>query len=312
VNICYLIQSHRNPEQLERLVRCIKQQAKNAIVLISHDFSSCILDIQRLEKIPGVYLFAMQGKRGDFSIVQGYLDAVRWLVRSGLAFDWVVNLSGQDYPTQALSKLEAFLTETEYDGFMESFQAFSEESHWKFEESYSRYFFHYVSLLKTMPDWAQDLLHCLKLVNYIQPFFRINFCYGLTVGYRIATPFSIKFKCFGGSYLCMLSRRCIIHMLEFVENSSHVVDYYRQVQNADESFFHTLLLNSRKFKISKECKRFFDFPKLGHGHPRVLTTGDYDLLTNQDVFFARKFDSDQDSQILDLLDRAITQNAQPV
>ncbi len=305
MNICYLIQSHRNPDQLERLVRCIKRQSKESIVLITHDFSSSVLDIQRFEKIPGVYLFATHSQRGDFSIVQAYLDAVRWLVRSGLAFDWVVNLSGQDYPTQPLARLDKFLTESDQDAYMENFQAFSDESHWKFDESYNRYFFHYHTLLKHLPEWAQDLFHCLKVVNYIQPFFRINFAYGLTLGHRVAPPFSVKFKCYGGSYLCMLSRKCIIHLLEFVENSSHILDYYQQVQNGDESFFQTILVNSRKFKISKDCKRFFDFPKLSHGHPRVLTTQDYTTLSNANVFFARKFDSDHDSQILDLLDRHI-------
>lgn len=308
MNICYLIQSHKNPEQLERLVRCIKQQSKDAIVLVTHDFSNSVVDIRRFEKMPGVYLFATHSQRGDFSIVEAYLEAMRWLVRSELPFDWVVNLSGQDYPTQPLERLEKFLTESKQDAFLEHFHAFSDESHWNLTESFNRYFFHYRTLIKHLPEWAQDLFHCLKVVNYIQPFFRINFAYGLTLGYRVAPPFSIRFKCYGGSYLCMLSRSCIIHLLEFVENNGHIVDYYQRVQNGDESFFQTILVNSRKFNISKDCKRFFDFPKLSHGHPRVLTAQDYNILSNANVFFARKFDSDRDSQILDLLDRHMQQN----
>jgi len=32
--------------------------------------------------------------------MQGYLDALDWLFSHQIDFDWLINITGQDYPTQ--------------------------------------------------------------------------------------------------------------------------------------------------------------------------------------------------------------------
>ena len=127
MKVVYLIQTYRNPEQIYRLVRIIKQSSPNSYVLISHDFTGCNLSPAPLRELSGVELIKTQikGRRGQFSLVQTYLDAINWLFSRNVKFDWLCYLSSQDYPTQHLSKIEKFLTETSYDGFLEYFDAFS-------------------------------------------------------------------------------------------------------------------------------------------------------------------------------------------
>jgi hypothetical protein len=44
------------------------------------------------------------------------LNAVNWLFEKNSNFDWLINLTGQDYPTQTLSETEDFLAKTDCDG----------------------------------------------------------------------------------------------------------------------------------------------------------------------------------------------------
>lgn len=303
MKVCYLIQTHKNPEQIYRLVRTIKKTSADSQVIISHDFSSCNLDVSALETFSGVWVLSGKGGRGDFSIIEGYLDVVDWLLKRNIDFDWLINLTGQDYPIQSISQIEKELAETSYDGFLEYFEVFSKQSHWSMAKGRSRYCYRYEQFLKNLPEWQKELLKPLKIINYVQPFFRLNFSYGVAVGVRTSTPFNEKFICYGGSFFCTLSRKCVQYLDDFYKANQDVVDYYRAVDVSDESFIQTVLVNSRLFKLCNDCKRYFDFSKTRNGRPGILTTNDYPALVESNAHFARKFDVAQDSNILDMLER---------
>lgn len=309
MKVCYLLQTHKNPEQIYRLVRTLKLSSPSSQVIVSHDFTNCNLDVAVLQNFLGVQVIPGKGGRGDFSIIQGYLDAVNWLWSHNIDFDWLINLTGQDYPTQPLSQIEKFLTETHYDGFLEYFEVFSKESHWSSREGYSRYFYRYKKLGINLTEWQKQLLSPLKSINYIQPFLRINFSYDM-VGFRTSAPFNKDFICYGGSYFCTLSKKCIQYIWDFSQSNPEIVEYYKTVCVSDESFIQTLLVNSGLFKLSNDCKRYFDFSTTRDGRPRILTTNDYPSLVKTNIQFARKFDVEQDSKILDFLDNRILQSSQ--
>ena len=310
MKVCYLIQTYKNPDQIYRLVRLIKKQSPDSQVIVSHDFSNCNLDVTALQSLPGVQVFPGQGGRGDFATVQRYLDAVDWLLSNKVDFDWLINITGQDYPIQSLSEIEHFLAATNYDGFIEYFPVFSKESHWSIKEGYSRYLHRYKQLVLDLPEWQKELLNPLKVINYIQPFFRINFSYGITLGVRSSAPFQENFICYGGAFYCTLSQKCIQYLNEFAKANPDVVDYYRNVAIPEESFIQTVLVNSRLFNLCNDCKRYFDFSETRNGRPRTLTTNDYPSLVESQLHFARKFDLTQDSNILDLLDSRILRSPQ--
>lgn len=309
MKVCYLLQSHKNPEQIHRLVRIIKKSSPDSEVLVSHDFSNCNLDKTVLRNLSGVHVISGKGGRGDFSIVQGYLDAVDWLLSHQIEFDWLINISGQDYPIQPLPQVENFLAQTSYDGFLEYFKVFSEQSHWSLREGQTRYLYRYHKLGFGLTEWQRQILTPLKIINYIQPFFRINIAYDL-IGVRASAPFNDTFICYGGSYFCTLSRKCIEYIYNFHQSHTEIVDYYKQVCVSDESFIQTVLMNSRLFNLCNDGKRYFDFSKTRNGRPQSLTINDYPALMESNAHFARKFDIAQDSEILDLLDTIILQKSQ--
>ncbi len=309
MKVCYFIQTHKNLQQINRLTQTIKCLSPYSQIIISHDSKHYDFDFTYLKSFSGVNVLQAQGGRGDFHIVQGYLDAVDWLFKQNIEFDWLINLTGQDYPTQPLSQLESLLAESNYDGFIEHFKVFSEQSHWSIKEGGSRYLYRYRKLASELPEWKKNLLNPLKVVNYIQPFFRDNFSYDIRIGVKTLTPFNENFICYGGSFFCILSKKCIQYLYDFLKSRPDIVNYYKGVTESDESFIQTVLANSQLFNLSNDCKRYFDFSGTRNGRPRILTIHDYPSLLQNNINFARKFDVEQDSKILDALDARILNNS---
>jgi hypothetical protein len=309
MKICYLIQTHQNPEQIYRLIKTIQTSGTDNQIIISHDFTSCNLDTISLEK-NNIKVLNGKGGRGNFTSVQSYLNAIKWLVENQIEYDWLIYLSGQDYPIKPIAEIEHFLSTTDYDGFMEYFNVFSLLSHWSIQEGQSRYLFKYqpIESLKNVPNWLKQLFIPIKIINYLQPFFRINLAYEM-FGIRRKSLFNKDFLCYGGSFFTTLSRKCVEYLDAFCQKHPEVVEYYQEVCVSDESFLQTILVNSKKFKLCNENKLYFDFSKTQNGRPKVLSISDYNSILQSDAHFARKFDITQDRIILDILDENIAKAA---
>ncbi len=249
-------------------------------------------------------------------MLQGYLDAVDWLFSNNTDFDWLVNLSGQDYPTQPLPLIEKFLAETKYDGFLNYFEALSDSEHnpWGIRESCNRYLYQYwrSGVYISANSLPGKILNRLGLViENVQPLIRIGFLLdGFMVGVRAnSTPFNEKYLCYGGSYFHTLSSKCVQFLYNFSQQNAGLVSFYKNTFVPVESFIPTVLVNSHLFSLCNDNKRYIDFSICENGSPRLLTFEDYPALIKDNIHFARKFDPAQDSRILDMLDARILKNS---
>ncbi len=298
MKVCYFIQTHKNPQQIRRLVQTIKSSSSSAQIIIGHDFTSSYLDTSILQNFSDVHILKIEksGIRGDFSLLQPYLQAIDWLFTNNSDFDWLVYISGQDYPTQPIAKIESFLSKTDYDGFMQYFDTSSPECLWEEDEVFKRYFCQYYRL----PNWTKKLLLRALLIQKVTPII-LSVYYGSLIGLPAKrTPFNERFICYGGSQWHTLSKKCIQYIRDFIKENESLVNYYKKTLVPDESFIQTILLNSHKFKICSDNKRYIDFTETDWGHARILTSRDYKTITNGNFHFARKLE--QDTDILNMLD----------
>ncbi|KYC39249.1 N-acetylglucosaminyltransferase [Scytonema hofmannii PCC 7110] len=308
MKICYLIQTHKNPEQIYRLVKVIKQLSPDSYVLISHNYYTCDLDRIPIQNLPNVeVIISNKIQRYDFSILQAYFNAIDWLFQHNIKFDWLVNLTGQDYPTQPLPKIENFLAQTKYDGFLEYFDVFSPQSPWGLKTGCDRYCYQYLLSHVQLSREQKILFKLVKnFINYFQNIVKIDVSPVLMIACQSEiSPFNEQFKCYGGSYFTTLSWKCIRYLHDLFIKSSKIISYYKNTLLPEESLIQTLLVNSNKFNLCDRNCRYINFKKSRHGHPHLLTLQDYPFLIQEDMHFARKFDIAKNSQILDLLDKRI-------
>lgn len=305
MKVCYFIQSHKNPQQIHRLIQTIKKQSPNSLVLVNHDFSVSNLDIKAVGNYSGLEIIKRNKwvKRGNSSILEIYLDAIHWLLARSFNFDWLVCLSGQDYPTQPISQIEQFLAQTEYDGFIRYYDPLAEKSAWN-EKSIQRFFYQYVQLPESMSwllrKYSGKIQHYTPLI--------VKWRYSM-IGLKTKTPFDRNFKCYRGWHWNTLSQACVKFLMNYLNEHPEILRYYERTIGPEESLVQTVLVNSQQFNLCNDDKRYHDYPLELGGYARLLTVKDYPIVTNGSFHFARKFDAEIDSEILDLLDAQVLNNS---
>jgi hypothetical protein len=111
---------------------------------------------------------------------------------------------------------------------------------------------------------------------------------------------------YGGSGLCCLPRRFVEYTLDYVSSHPKIIDFYKYSYLSGEMFFQTIIMNSPlKGDVMNDNMWYVRWPGDSRGHPPTLGKEDFDEIMRSDKFFARKFDVNIDSDILDLIDRQI-------
>ena len=315
VRVCYYLQTHTRPAQVTRLVELIKAGSPDSVVLISHDASRPPLDVPRLEAMPGVYVFTEQGGYGDFSHLDRYFAAVDWLEANEVEYDWLENISGQDYPLRPIAEIEQTLATTSVDGYLMYAQVFPEQAPPGADtgtgrqlcapfDAAMRYEYRHWWLGKPTPA-KQRWLRPLMALDFVQPWLRLSLAYSTAGLRRRGTVFTDEFICYGGWFFCTLSAACVRYARDFARDNPDVVAYLRTVLAPEEVFLQTVLVNSGKFCFEPDSKRYIDMTGSRNSHSRTLGTADLDAMLASGAHWARKFDPDHDETVLGLLDQRI-------
>lgn len=317
IRVCYYMQTHTRPPQIARLVELIKEGSPDSVVLISHDPAGLALDTTRLETLPGVHVLTGQGGYGDFSHLDRYFAAVDWLDAHGVEFDWLENMTGQDYPLRPIADIESVLAHRDVDGYLQYAPVFPERTpphaDWGAGPEFrlcspfdTALRFDYRHRRVGRPSLAkQRWLRPLMLLNLVQPWFCVSLAFSTIGTRRRNTIFTENFICYGGSFFCTLSAACVHYARDFARDNPDMVAYFRTIPAPDEVFLQTVLVNSGKFRLMPDGKRYFDFSKSRNNHPRVLGVADLEKMLASGAHWARKFDTTYDEEVLDILDRHV-------
>jgi hypothetical protein len=297
----FLIQSHKDPDQIARLVGTLRKGCPDSVVLVSYDFRATPLPPAVFRGDTNVHVIQGKGGRGDFTIVDGYLAALRWLRDNRTHYTWLTNLSGQDYPVSSLADFAAELSAAPHDGFLHYSTELAEDG----PDGYDRYYFQYTKLKKSLSVTERALLRVPRVaLERFSDTYRINTSYGLMVGRRAnPAPFNEDFRCFAGSYWHTIRRRCAEYLLDFADAQPGLVAYLRRVLVPDECFVQTALANHPDFHFVNDNRRYFDMRGARHGHPKVMTEEDLPKFLGGHFVFARKFEWSSGTALLDRLDQ---------
>ncbi|MGB7159944.1 MAG: beta-1,6-N-acetylglucosaminyltransferase [Tepidisphaeraceae bacterium] len=319
--VVYFVASHVFPEQVARLVRALRTGNPESRVVVHHDEKVSHLDPATVEPFDNVDLLpAMPVQWGKFITSRMLLGAVEW-VCTNHDFDYVIYLSGQDYPIKPLAQIERELGAQigRCDAFTDVVPARNSQWHLGPE----RYLYRYYDLPRFpgLMRWRKRQQRRSNKVRALaertgtnpDPLPRLHVArdrYGeRKVGVHMpAGLFGPRgLTVYAGSAWWTMSKRAAEHVTSFFRTNPAVARHYQRVLFAPgESMLPTILLNAPHLTCeSTDHKRFVRWSDPRSGHPDLLTAADFPTLVASPHHFARKIDGRTDPRLLDLLDTHI-------
>lgn len=313
----YFVTAHKSPAQTARLVGALLAASESGQVLLHYDPASPTLNLgdlasnERVHQLPN----PLEIRWGDFSLVEALLRGLRWAI-ANLDFDWLIWLSGQDYPLGTLQTFESELAHGSHDGYFRHFRALGHPG-WPLSEGLKRYYFRYFDLPRNsyfyrLPLSVKVALGALRKrfvdsqqLVMIWPRQRNNPAkLGLR---RLSTPFSPSRPCIGGWVWLNIRRTCAEYIVDYAQKHPKFVRHYQSSYCPDESFAHSILVNAGSFDLANLAFRHIYWgDKRFPSSPRTITVGEsLDSALCAGSPFARKFDEGLDAVALDILDARI-------
>lgn len=280
MNICHLIITYKNPEQLARLVKTLTFPGCDIYVHVDKK-----IDIKPFEEIKEKVSFKFIKKRvkvnwGGFSLIEAIIASLEEIKEGGKQYDFINLMSGQDYPVKTISSFAGFL-----------------------EKNKGKCFISYEDI-EEQPWWNENLV---RITKYHFNDFSIK---GKYLAQRVVNSliserkFPLNWKLYGGncSSWWTLPQEAAYFFAETIRSNNELRKFAKLTWAPDEYLYATVLMNS-KFKddVVNNNYRFIDWTE-GNANPKLLKSEDFQALTHTNHFFARKFDTTVDAKILDELD----------
>ena len=298
VRVAYLVCSYTLPDQVMRLLRVLRDGSPDAVLASHHDDRSGKLDEAGLADAGILRILPPSAVQwGTFSQLEMVLRCMRELLDRA-DFDWLVLLSGQDYPIRPLPDIERFLAGDGHDGFIER-RALAAPRPWRRapDEFSARYLRRYVAV----PAGLERPVRAIAR--------RIGPLELRTLGSRrllglplLRGPYSPALRPYHGSDWFTLSRRCVQRACTADRRLLH---HHRRTLIPTESFVHTVLYNDASLKLSGDTRRYTSWDEPPAPRPRILRLADLEPMLASGLDFARKFDSRVDAAVLDAIDRRV-------
>jgi hypothetical protein len=276
--VAYLVLSYTLPAVIERLVATLRAESPDAVIAVHHDARRCALgevDALRIEPPSSV-------EWGHGSQLTAVLRCLRW-VHEAADFDWLVLLSGQDYPVRPLPVIEADLAAAPFDAFIRHAPVRPLRlRRGGVDEFARRYAYRWRPVSSTRLARLDPLVQIRTLPS------------GTYAGFPARPPLPV----FHGSDWFTLSRRAVEAVLDA---PAAVVDHFLHTIIPTEAFVGTVLANS-SLRLANDHRRYAVFEPPSAPSPRVFGLADLDAVLASGGDFARKF---ADLSVLDEIDRRL-------
>ncbi len=308
----YIILAHENPYQLSRLAK--RLDAKGVCFYIHIDRNVCLEPFKAAlyEKKNVFFLEGKQRERGvwgDLGIVKGTINALKQIIedqRSG----YCILLSGQDYPLKQPAYIQKFFEESSGKNYITCFKmpgtwginGVDRITKYKVNKSNERRHF---TLLPSVYDKDFYSLKTAGKINYLLKSGQSKIILKL-LKKRI---FPNYLEPYGGSQWWALPSETITLILEFISNHPDYLRYHQFTLLPDEIFFQSIIMFLKKeHPIKIIPSLMYDNWRRKTG-PLPVTFGSQDFeeikQAGEHKIFARKFDTDTDEVILDIIDETM-------
>ncbi len=291
MKLAVLIQCHKCPEQINRLLDVMKSDEVDFYIHV--DRKSDIAD--EIEKRADVHILPPERRVdvmwGGFSQVEATLNLLDEALITG-GYDYYFLISGQDFPVRPIRELIEFLENDNGANYVDLFPSLN-NGLCKQNNLDKRNQIVYGDRIMGRGKFARIMRRLWVAVTG---------GYGRTFGiFRRKNVLNLKFY-FGSQWWC-LSKDFVEYATEYLAKTPQYAEFFRKASCPDESFFQTLLMNSSYSDTRKEYLHFIRWEE-GKSSPENLTLSDFDEAIASGKFMARKIDGD--FALIDKLTKCVT------
>jgi hypothetical protein len=292
-SIGFVVLTYADPPQIARLLSRLRDlYGAGAPIVLHHNFGQSALDVALP---PGVRVVRPHFDTGwgTWSTVEATLAALRLLYGGGDGPDYVVNLSGTDYPAAPPDRVLAELRAGAADAYLKT----TPVSPWRRDPPVSR------PLGLGPNEGGPNQKVCYR--RYYPTTFRPL---GIRVRVRspllapLLSPFSRRFRCYAGEHWWTLGRSAAEHLLAAHAQRPDLAHWFAERHIPEEAYVHTLVANAPGLRVERRNFRYVDWTSNAPS-PRVLGLEDVPRVLASGTHFARKFPMDDPA--LDALDAAL-------
>jgi hypothetical protein len=291
--IGYLVLAHTDPVHCKRLVsRLLNDEDAQVYVHVdlksTCDFSAvAALSTTRVHLIKSRVSISWSG----FSMVEATIGMMKEALASVREFDYLVLLSGLDYPLTEPQALRTYLHSQPYLQHINRFDVSNSPEH-------------YLKLLSRF-QFRDSWFGSSKLDKLARKLATLA-----------ARPFKRKLPagmtCFGSQWWA-LTDPCARYVCEFWDGDKEYRKFFKYAYAPDEYYFQTIIQNSR---FREEASPLLEYKGRGTWrtanlhliHPslsKTYTEADFAEVMESDKYFVRKFTTAKSTALLDRMDLAI-------
>jgi hypothetical protein len=298
MKLAYIVLGHKNPSQIIRLIRRLQAPDVVFVIHIDRGVRSSVFNAVH-DAFAGspdhVFAERVSVTWGSYGIAHGIMKGIEALCNSDFDYDIAILLSGQDYPLKPNEEIKAWLEGHQGEEILECLPFPIED--WGPDGGFDRVERHHFFLFDhrfTYPPYHPTFIKSLlgRILSLFLPQKR-----EIPLGYAG----------YGGSTWWCLTRDAVVYTHDFLksEQGKELLQFFKTTRNTAEILYQTILANSPfRERISVEYPWFIEW-KDGSSSPTILTDEWFDRLAASNKLFARKFNIEVDSRVLDRIDREL-------
>jgi hypothetical protein len=293
VRLGCIVLGHRAPGQVATLLDALDhtQVTRYLHVDARSDFEGFRAALGAAGRDDVVVLPRFPSLWGGIEVVDATLAGMARALDDGC--DYVILLSGQDFPLWPMDRVHAFLADAPERSYVAHFPL--PDPRWRYDGRLRTDFYTF-----TVRGRRET---CIPPGEPARLSFKgrvLNTLLRARAAFLPERRFPACAVPFGGSQWWNLSRGAVAYVLDFLRAHPEYHAYHAHTLLPDEMFFHSILLGTafaRDHDIVNDALRYLDFPS-DADHPRTLGMADLPAMDASGKPFARKVDAEADPELL--------------
>jgi hypothetical protein len=279
MKIAHLIMAYKEPKQIERLIHKMSYGGNDFYIHVDKKSNSNEFDYLGELKSTRLTQTKLLINWAGYSFTNAIIQCIKEIFATGIEYDFVNLMSGQDYPIKTNEYIQSFLGENIGKSFM-SYEAYG--SLWWSEAKHRVEKYHLTDFVFNGHYRIQQLINLLMPIR----------------------KFPMPYTLYGGSCATWwtISQECAVYIVKFIEENAKLKRFAQLTWAPDEYLIPTIIINSHlRSNVVNNNLRYIDW-SLGGANPKILRDNDLESLKQSDKLFARKFDIKHSAALLHQMD----------